>query len=241
MSGQPRPVDHARLARNHLQRTGDPMADRMLDVVTGEIEAGNAGANEIGLITGFFKDLFDPQASGIERANASGKGMPKPGQTIESLGDALEALDFSGTGFGDIISAFYFFDSTIGPLALRDEAATATRDALGFSGRNDASDAFRHAYWSFRMAQLIGPADAKRVGDGHERRPLSSYMSFSLSGPGQEPGELLMDLFNNHVGRQLFLRTDGAKDLAPEEVARVVRSALDNGQLQTSPFRMKGR
>ena len=78
---------------------------------------------------------------------------------------------------------------------------------MGRNQANDASDAFRHAYWSFRMAQLVGPENAKLIGDGHEVRPKVWYEKFSLAVSGQKPGELLMDLFNNHMGRQLFLET----------------------------------
>lgn len=60
---------------------------------------------------------------------------------------------------------------------------------------NGAADAFRHCYWSCLMAEQIGPAKAKIVGDIHEacekRNP---------------PDEEAMDQFNNSFGRQLGVR-----------------------------------
>jgi hypothetical protein len=121
LSGQPRPIDHARLARNHPQRTGDPIADRMLDVVTGEIEAGNAGANEINTIGSFFKGLFDPQASGIQKANA------RDGQSsgTETLKKALKNFNFSKDGSGDVGNWFAFSKGS-DLLNLRNEAGKVT-------------------------------------------------------------------------------------------------------------------
>ena len=71
LSGMPRPLDPDRLHRLGLARTGDAVADRMLDVAATEIEAGNAGANELGILTDMFKGIFDSAANGIQRASSS--------------------------------------------------------------------------------------------------------------------------------------------------------------------------
>ena len=236
MSGQPRPVDHARLARNHLQRTGDPMADRMLDVVTGEIEAGNAGANEIGLITGFFKGLFDPQASGIQQASQS---MPSENNT-NTLKDLLNQFKFSQDGPGDVRN-WFAYDKNSDLLGLRSEAEKVTRENFGRNGHNDEADAFRHAYWSFRMAQEKGTHVAKQIGDGHERRPVSSYYDFSLNNSGQPPGELLMDLHNNQAGRELFTESKNGNDISPENARDIVLKAQVNNRLRNKPYKIDGR
>ena len=72
------------------------------------------------------------------------------------------------------------------------------------------------------MTQEIGAEAAKRFGDGHE-----------ISHPNDH-GERLMDLFNNHVGRQLAL--DRASKGRPP--AEVIREAIERGQLQVTKFRM---
>jgi hypothetical protein len=89
------------------------------------------------------------------------------------------------------------------------------------TGRNDAADAYRHALWTFRMTRALGPDVAKTVGDAHER---------SVPNPDEE---LLMDLYNNKVGRELAMDPENA-DKSAEEIAR---QALERGLLRTRPFR----
>jgi RHS repeat-associated protein len=56
---------------------------------------------------------------------------------------------------------------------------------------NGLQDAFRHCYWSCRMAQAMGAAIAQTIGDIHER---------CGGGPANENA---MDQFNNAIGRSL--------------------------------------
>ena len=85
------------------------------------------------------------------------------------------------------------------------------------------------------------PPPQKKVADGHERRPLDSDEEFSLSNSAQSPGELLMDLYNNHVGRRLFVEHSNANSLSPSDVVRIVREAQRAGRLQNLPFHVTGR
>ena len=64
---------------------------------------------------------------------------------------------------------------------------------------------------------------AKRFGDGHE-----------ISAPNDD-SERLMDLYNNHVGRQLALNLKNRGRPANE----VILEALRNGLLRTKPFRVR--
>jgi RHS repeat-associated protein len=79
---------------------------------------------------------------------------------------------------------------------LQDEARDATA-RWGLSvlntthAHNNAADAFRHAYFSYRLTQLENAVTAKRWGDAHE-----------VSVPS-ELAERAMDLWNNAVGRHL--------------------------------------
>ena len=70
------------------------------------------------------------------------------------------------------------------------------------------------------MAKRMGYAKAKSIADGHE-----------IVGSDQ-PGAILMDLYNNEVGRQLAADTSN-HDLSDEDV---VYTALRNGKLRTKPF-----
>ncbi len=71
------------------------------------------------------------------------------------------------------------------------DRALAAAVESGLPGQhNGKGDAFRHCLWSCDMANTIGQNSAKSVGDIHE--------AWS-SGPRRE---VLMDLFNNEVGRR---------------------------------------
>ena len=50
-----------------------------------------------------------------------------------------------------------------------------------------------------------------------------------------------MDLYNNHVGRRLFVEHSNANRLCPSGVVRIVREARRAGRLQNLPFHVTGR
>ena len=97
LSGMNRPVDNQRLQRLGLRLTGDPVADRMQDVAAGEIEAGNAGANELGIIGDIFKGLFDG-ASNIIRTASSGERTGGGMVFVNPTGGAIRGSDKKGKG-----------------------------------------------------------------------------------------------------------------------------------------------
>jgi RHS repeat-associated protein len=82
---------------------------------------------------------------------------------------------------------------------LQDEARDASK-RFGLTelnttrNHNNAVDAFRHAYFTYRLTQVEDAATAKRWGDAHE-----------VSVPS-EAAERVMDLWNNAVGRELATR-----------------------------------
>ena len=99
---------------------------------------------------------------------------------------------------------------------VRHEAISAT-NLLFLTRTNNAGDAFRHAYWSFRMTQEIGVTEAKKFGDAHERE-------------SEQPlDQQLMDLFNNHQGRVLAIENPQG------DAGTVVLKALREGHLQERP------
>lgn len=79
---------------------------------------------------------------------------------------------------------------------------------------NNEADAYKHATWNYLMAQSLGKNRAKAFADAHE-----------VSGRNSQ-GELLMDLYNNEVARNLPSGPDA------------VEEALRDGAFRTSPFRM---
>jgi RHS repeat-associated protein len=94
--------------------------------------------------------------------------------------------------------------------------ALAAAQASGLPGlHNGQADAFRHCFWSCRMAQEIGADQAKQVGDTHER---------CSPNPANEEA---MDQANNATGRGFG--TPGAN------CGDACMQAVRDGTLQTSP------
>jgi hypothetical protein len=76
--------------------------------------------------------------------------------------------------------------------SLVDESFSEAQNS-GLSGEhNGLQDAFRHCYWSCKMAQEIGGEHAQSVGETHE--------ACSAEQPAEERK---MDLINNSIGRAL--------------------------------------
>ncbi len=93
----------------------------------------------------------------------------------------------------------------------------ATR--LGGGLRNGRADAARHTYWNALNARDLGGQIAKKFGDAHEKGP-------------NNPGEKMMDLKNNSVGRVIGESNPDATD---EQLQGLVDDALNNGELQETP------
>lgn len=85
-----------------------------------------------------------------------------------------------------------------------------------WQGNDGHRDAFRHAYWNALMAQEYGPGWTSVFATAHE------------AAPGNEANREAMDLYNNRVGR-----TIGAAhpDASPEQLARLVQNAVQDGRL----------
>jgi hypothetical protein len=105
-------------------------------------------------------------------------------------------------------------------------------------------DAFRHAYWSYKLSEAFGVDKAKEIGDAHERMSLQMEGSPKNRALGRNTGQLnprgegLMDLYNNHVGRQLYLET---RDKLSVDVDALIMGALQSGRLQREPFNVRRR
>jgi hypothetical protein len=132
-----------------------------------------------------------------------------------------QRLDYDPNGPSEEMNAIRRALSVPTVMQVRDEAFRVTQQEFP-TGRNwnDEGDAFRHAYLSYRLTQELGPDVAKAFTDAHE-----------VSG-GNAVGEMKMDLYNNEIGR--LLAQDPAN--AGRDPATVIREALGNGLLRTSPF-----
>jgi len=180
--------------------------------------------------------------------------MPKAGDTIFNFRAALEALEYPSARGGHITSIFVHRNEGVGACFIGQEALMQTRELFGAGmGHNDAADAFRHAYWSYRMTEEYGASLAQQIGDRHESQGLRDAGKItrpqlyggSLNTHVAPNGELLKDLFNNHLGREIYLRSAGAdegEELTDaekrERATQRILAALDRGDLQTEPFRV---
>ena len=170
--------------------------------------------------------------SGKGAANTTFESAADVGSSTDEPVDCDEMygkLDFDPVGRGERIEALHtpVFAVKAGFLRSESDRAMVTEIDAGRlpAGpvRNNEADAFRHAYWSYRVAQEMGAEVAKRFGDGHE-----------ISAPNDD-SERLKDLYNNHVGRQLALNPKNRGRPANE----VILEALRNGLLRTKPFRVR--
>jgi RHS repeat-associated protein len=142
-----------------------------------------------------------------------------------SVADLFLALAFKNKGPGEVRVGVSMLWTVRAVRAVQkeaySEAARVARDWAPDSRRhNDWVDAFRHAYFSYRLTQEIGDKAAKGWGDAHER---------SVPNPTRETA---MDLWNNAVGREL------ARDPANlgRDAASVIFDAYRNGLLRIEPF-----
>ena len=97
--------------------------------------------------------------------------------------------------------------------------------------QNDEADAFRHAYWNYMMTQSIGGEEAKKFGDAHEVTGAAR----SEAAGNDVTDEVLMDLYNNNMGRTLAQDPDNAG----RDPAEVIQEAIANGDLRTTPFEVE--
>lgn len=127
----------------------------------------------------------------------------------------------------------------------KDRAFNETKKRFGTNGHNDASDAFRHCFWSAMLSRDLGYYNAKEFTTAHE------------DWPGNPPGEQRMDLHNNGVGLQIGRKNTDFFEYLPavtrwisgiETITRVEEmlvsdsdlsdlcyKALKDGKLQTRP------
>jgi len=113
--------------------------------------------------------------------------------------------------------SYEYFDKDIRNL-IKNKSGEVDNTASGLVD-NDV-DAFRHAYVSGRYTQEYGEAAAKVAGDLQELFPGGS------SNPQNSDAAKNMDKWNNDIGRKY-----GKKAKSREELAELLKKALENGEL----------
>ncbi|MCK5401172.1 MAG: hypothetical protein KAJ28_06020, partial [Flavobacteriaceae bacterium] len=115
----------------------------------------------------------------------------------------------------DLIKEYPF--EAYGIFKNREIAENETRARFGSNGRNDKSDAFRHAYYNVINAKVVGVDMAKLFSDAHEsENPIILIL------------EEQMDLFNNNIGHQSI---SGNGSLSLSQLADLIYQKLLNGDL----------
>jgi len=101
-------------------------------------------------------------------------------------------------------------------------AEARTIEEFGGNGRNDESDAFRHALFNALNTQSFGKELAKELSDAHE----------AIDDPVElqnNKGEIEMDVHNNTVGQEIG---ESNSDASFESIASKVKGALISGKLK---------
>lgn len=95
--------------------------------------------------------------------------------------------------------------------------------------KDSVADAFRHAYFSFRLSQEIGTTRTKKFTDAYE----ISHINL--------PASRCMDLWNNLQGRLMYESTKNEKLDKKELAKREVLKAIRIKQLALKPIRTKSK
>ena len=155
------------------------------------------------------------------------RGLPSPGLNSAVTPEAFyKTIGFDPTGRGETRTALANPLKGVRAEAAADEAEAKTnRRVFDFTlpvgpGAINKPDAFRHALWIYKMTKEIGPEAAKEFGEAHERTVVN------------EPGERMMELYNNEIGRRLAM--DTRNHTRPDE--EVIMEALEKGLLRVTPF-----
>lgn len=98
----------------------------------------------------------------------------------------------------------------------KDVAIAKTTELFGENGYDDASDAFRHAYFNAINTADSNAKSAKEFGDAHEA--MSENTEYARK----------MDLHNNKIGREVATNNPRACE---EELAVIIFEKVKNGEL----------
>lgn len=149
----------------------------------------------------------------------------------KSLPDVYRELDFNPNGRTLYAVALSDPVGTHYARILKNEAVA--RVAALFPNKDpvdNEADAFRHAYFSFRLADKIGSERAKRFTDSYEISNINTM------------GARCMDLFNNREGRRMCEESKSDKASDRRALAeKTVLEAIVKRRLVLEPYRLLAR
>lgn len=122
----------------------------------------------------------------------------------------------------DVIGAHY-------ARVFKDEAVRRVAELFpNIEPTDNEADAFRHAYFSFRLADKIGDKRAKAFTDAYEISNVNKL------------GGRCMDLWNNREGRRMSAETKGEKLSDRRALAeKLTLNAIKSGRLVLKPFKLE--
>ncbi len=113
--------------------------------------------------------------------------------------------------------------------SVKDETVALTAKLFpNLNAYDNEADAFRHAYFSFRLSQEIGESRAKRFTDAYEIHHINKM------------GSRCMDLWNNREGRSMNASVKNSTKFDKKSLAeREVLNAIKMKKLALRPFEIK--
>ncbi len=165
---------------------------------------------------------FERMDGKLDRAAVLNPGPPTTKPVDEF--DMYRKLDFDPDGPSEVSVALSM--PPVGLVGLGITKETLASERRYFPNRttwDPKADAFRHALWNYNLSRRFGAHHAKRITDAHEISNVN------------DPGDRIMDLFNNNVGRRLAMDPRNHN----RDGATVILDAIKRGELQTEPFRVQ--
>lgn len=133
------------------------------------------------------------------------------------------SFNLAGEGFGDLTTQEKWLVAAFPARALiiynnKELAETETINRFGNNGRNDKSDAFRHAFFNAMNSNDAGDTVARLFSNAHESEVTSNLIL-----------EVQMDLHNNNVGHTIG--DDASIFVSDQDLSSSVYQSLLNGLL----------
>ncbi|GAB7078886.1 RHS repeat domain-containing protein [Megalodesulfovibrio paquesii] len=157
--------------------------------------AGGLQDSDTGLVRFGYRD-YDPEVGRWTSKDPIGFSIFETDIFVYSQNDPINLIDSNGLFFKTIregleAAAEVGTANAKRGADLSEEAISVSRETGLDGALGGAQDAFRHCYWSCRMAQEMGEEVSKKVGDNHEKWNIST------------DNDRKMDEHNNAVGREL--------------------------------------
>ncbi len=142
-----------------------------------------------------------------------------------TLQDFYKAFEFNPDGMPLYIVALFDPIGAYWAQSIKKETVVLIEKIYQKPPTTDNSvDAFRHAYFSFRLSQKIGTKRTKEFTDAYEISNVNKI------------GSRCMDLWNNQIGRNLFQQRNSTE--SKQNVCEYIKKAIKENQLVVEPFKI---